>query len=308
MTYTDMKKTFSQSLIDLVEQGHNIAVVDADLMRITGSKDFKERYPERYFNCGIAEADSVDTAAGLSLTGRTVFCTTFSSFMALRAADQVRNGVCYNDLNVKVCGIYAGITGEKNGGTHIPVEDVAIFRAMPGMRIVDPGDGNEFYQAMQQAALEPGPFYVRISKGPMQPVLPEGYQLQYGKGVVLSEGTDAALVTSGLTTGFGAAAVKALAEEGIKVRHIHLPYVKPLDEELIYVAAKETGKIFVAENHSVMGGLGGAVAEYISSVCPVPVIRIGVPDEFCVGAPVAYISRQYDMDAEGIAKTIREKL
>ena len=305
MDHTDMKKTFSQALIDLVRTGDNIAVVDADLMRIVGSQRFRDTYPERYYQVGIAEQDMVGTAAGLAIMGRTVFATTFTNFISLRAADQICNTVCYNNLNVKVCGIYAGLTSEKNGGTHISVEDVTIFRGMPNMRIIDPGDGNEFYQAMCAAARMPGPFYIRISKGPMMPILPKGYQFQFGKAVILSEGTDATLITSGLTTAFGVEACIMLREAGIYIRHIHMPTIKPIDRDAVIRAAQETGMLFVAENQSIVGGLGSAVAETVCDSFPVRVKRLGVTDEFCVGASVAHLSAQYDIDAQGIVKQIR---
>ena len=303
--YSNMKSTFSCALNDMVAQGENIAVVDADLMRIVGSAGFKEANPERYFQVGISEQDMVGTAAGLALMGRTVFATTFSNFISLRAADQVCNAVCYNNLNVKVCGIYAGISSEKNGGTHISVEDTAIFRAMPGMTILDPGDGDEFYQAMCLAAKTPGPFYIRISKGPMPKILPDDYKLQLGKGVVLNEGNDATLITSGLTTKFGIDACMMLKEIGLNVRHIHMPTVKPLDKEIIIKAAKETGALVVAENHSVVGGLGSAVAEAVCESYPVHVERLGIRDSFCVGASVAYLANQHGFSAEKIVEKIK---
>ena len=306
--YSNMKSTFSCALNDMVAQGENIAVVDADLMRIVGSAGFKEVNPERYFQVGISEQDMVGTAAGLALMGRTVFATTFSNFISLRAADQVCNAVCYNNLDVKVCGIYAGISSEKNGGTHISVEDTAIFRAMPGMTILDPGDGDEFYQAMCLAAKTPGPFYIRISKGPMPKILPDDYKLQLGKGVVLSEGTDAALITSGLTTKFGVEACATLREQGINVRHIHMPTIKPLDRDIVLKAAKETGMLFVAENHSVVGGLGSAVAETVCESYPVHVERMGIRDTFCVGASVSYLADQHGFSANKIAQTIASAL
>jgi len=304
----DMKKVFSKALFDLVAQGEDIGVVDADLMRIVGTTDFKDAYPDRYVQVGIAEQDLVGTAAGMALMGRTVFATTFSNFISLRAADQVCNAVCYNDLNVKICGIYAGITSEKNGGTHISVTDINTFRGMPSMRIVDPCDSNEFYQVMCMAAKTPGPFYVRISKGPMKDILPPDYKFRLGKGVELCQGTDAALITSGLTTGFGIKACELLKEAGISVRLIHMPSVKPVDKDIIIKAARETGIIFVAENHSVIGGLGSAVAETVSSEYPVIVERMGINDTFCVGASIAYLAGQHGISAECIADKIQKKL
>lgn len=308
MKRTDMKTTFSEALVDLVRQGENLAVVDADLMRITGTGGFQKEYPERHFQVGIAEQDLVGTAAGLALMGRTVFAATFTNFIALRAADQIRNAVCYNNLNVKACGIYAGITSEKNGGTHISVEDVAIFRGMPGMRIVDPGDANEFYQAVQTAARTPGPFYIRISKGPMPVLFPEDYTFRLGKGVELRQGTDATLITSGLTTVFGIEACTILQQKGFHLRHLHLPTIKPLDRDIVIRAARETGMLFVAENQSVIGGLGSAVAETIGDVCPVRVERLGIPDKFCAGASVAHLSSQYDISAQGISQRVQAVL
>lgn len=308
MKRMDMKTTFSEALIDLVKQGENLAVVDADLMRIAGTSNFQKEYPGRHFQVGIAEQNMIGTAAGLALMGRTAFATTFTNFISLRVADQVCNTVCYNNLNVKICGIYAGITSEKNGGTHISVEDVTIFRSMPRMRIVDPGDANEFYQVVQTAARIPGPFYIRISKGPMPVLFPEDYTFQLGKGVELCQGTDATLLTSGLTTAFGMEACSLLKQQGIQLRHLHLPTVKPLDQEIILRAARETGMLFVVENQSILGGLGSAVAETVCDAYPVQVKRLGIPDEFCAGADVAHLSDQYGISAQGIAKKIQAVL
>ncbi|MBQ9031770.1 MAG: transketolase family protein [Parasporobacterium sp.] len=304
MGFTDMKKTFSQSLIDLTEQGENIAMVDADLMRIVGSNYFRDKYPERYFQVGIAEQDMIGTAAGLALTGRTVFTSSFSNFIALRDADQICNTVCYNDLNVKMCGIYAGVSSEKNGGTHISVSDINLFRGLPKMKVIDPADANEFYQAMCCAAKTPGPVYIRISKGPMEEILPQEYQFELGKGIQLKDGDDATLITTGLTTGFGIKACEALENKGIHIRHIHMPTIKPIDEELVIKAAKETKMIFTAENHTVVGGLGSAVTEVITQSCPTKVERMGIPDVFCVGASIAYLSDQHGFSAEKITDRI----
>ncbi len=304
----DMKATFGRALMDIAASGREIAVVDADLMRISGTGAFREAYPEKHFQAGIAEQNLVGVAAGLALMERVVFATTFSNFISLRAADQVCNTVCYNNLNVKVCGIYAGISSEVNGGTHISIADVAVFRSMPGMRIVDPGDGNEFYQAVRCAAETEGPFYIRISKGPMSVLFPEDYRFTFGKGVLMQDGRDLTLVTCGLTTEFGIHACARLKEQGIIVRHIHMPTIKPIDGDMILKAARETGKIVVAENHSVIGGLGSAVAETVCEKEPVPVIRLGVDDEFCVGAKLDYLACRHRISANAIAARIRDEL
>lgn len=308
MEMTDMKESFSQALIDLVQKGENIAVVDADLMRITGTTTFRNKYPERCFQVGIAEQNLVGIAAGLALMGRTVFASTFSTFISLRSADQVRNTVCYNNLNVKLCGTYAGITTEKNGGTHASIEDITIFRGIPSVRIIDAGDGNEFYQALHVAAETPGPFYLRISKGPMPVLFSKHYTFKLGKAVELNKGTDATLITSGLTTRFGMEACVLLAGEGISVRHLHMPTIKPLDKESIILAAQETGMLFVAENHSIIGGLGSAVAEAVCEACPTHVERMGITDEFCVGASIAHLATKYCISAESIFRRIRTAL
>jgi transketolase len=304
----DMKETFGRALMDIAASGREIAVVDADLMRIAGTRAFRDAYPERYFEVGIAEQNLVGVAAGLALMGRAVFATTFSNFISLRAADQICNTVCYNNLNVKVCGIYAGISSEINGGTHISVADVAVLRSLPAMRIVDPGDGNEFYQAVRCAAETEGPFYIRISKGPMATLFPPEYRFILGKGVLMQDGNDITLVTGGLTTEFGIRACALLREQGIAVRHIHMPTIKPIDSDMVLKAARETGKIVVAENHSVIGGLGSAIAETVCGKEPVPVIRLGVNDEFCVGAKVDYLSCRHQISADAIAARIREEL
>ncbi len=308
MNHTDMKKTFAQATIDLAKEGCNVAVVDADLMRIVGSAAFRDEYPDRYFQVGIAEQDLVSTAAGLALTGRMVFATSFSNFISLRAADQVCNTVCYNNLNVKVCGIYAGISSEKNGGTHISVSDVNLFRAVPGISIIDPGDANELYQAMKVAGTTDGPFYLRISKGPMDKLFADDYKFQLGKSLQLREGKDVTLITSGLTTKFGITACEELEKRGISVCHIHMPTIKPIDTEAILRAAKDTSMIFTAENHSIIGGLGSAVSEVVSANCPTRVVRMGINDTFCVGASVAYLSEQHGFSAEKIVERIKTEL
>jgi transketolase len=298
------KDTYGETLVRLGQSDPRIVVVEADLMKASGSDAFMKVFPERHFNVGIAEQNLVGVAAGLAAMGKIPFASSFSSFISQRACDQDVNAVCYNRFNVKLCGTYAGLTSEKNGGTHISVEDIAIFRCMPNMVVIDPADCTELASAMEAAYRHEGPVYLRISRGPLQPVLEPGHPFKIGQSVQIQDGRDLCLVTTGVVTWQGILACRELSEKGIKIRHVHMPTIKPLDRQAIKAAATDTGRIVTAENHSRLGGLGSAVAEAVCDDCPVPVWRLGLDDQFGETATLDWLLDHFGISAHQIALKI----
>lgn len=302
----DVKKVFGAVLQDLLDAGRPVMAVDADMRRLSWTGDAGAKHPGAFVQVGIAEQNAVGVAAGLASMGNTVFFATFAGFMASRASDQVLNGVCYNDLDVKLLGTYAGVTSGVNGGTHISVEDTAVFRAMPTMRVADPVDGHELERVIRTAVETPGPVYIRVPRGPLPtlPGLPPGFA--WGKGVVLREGGDVALITSGIASYEGALAAAKLAEEGLSINHVHMPSIKPIDEDLIADIAKKSRIIFTAENHSVIGGLGSAVCEIVAARAPVRVVRLGIGDTFCEGMTEKELVDRHGFSAGRLVSAVRE--
>lgn len=298
------KVAYGNTLVKLVQKGYDVVSLEADLMKASGSETFKKEYPERHFNVGIAEQNLLGVAAGMAAMGKVPFAATFSSFISQRACDQAVNAVAYNNFNVKLCGTYAGLSSEKNGGTHISVEDIAIFRCMPNMRVVVPADCVELEQAMEAAAAYEGPVYIRIARGPLDRIFPYDYKFEFGRSVVLQEGSDVSLITTGITTHEGLLACEAVKKKGISVRHIHMPTVKPIDREAVLRAARETGVIVTAENHSRLGGLGSAVSEIVSEECPVKVFRLGMNDCFGETATLDWLLDQFGISAGHIETAI----
>lgn len=301
----DVKKTIADTLVAMAEKDSRIVRLEADLMAATGAGDFPTRFPDRLIQVGIAEQDLLGCAAGMAAMGKIPFAATFSSFVSQRACDQAVNAIGFNQYNVKIIGTYAGLSSEKNGGTHIGLQDLSIYRNIPYFSVFSPGDCNEMAQTLRHAAEIDGPVYISTPRGPMENVLPAEYRFD-GKGVTLSEGKDLALVTTGLATREGVAAVGMLRSEGISIRHIHLPGVKPMDREIIVAAARECGVIFTAENHSVQGGLGSAVAEVVCEGSPCRVVRLGLQDRFGVTACLGWLLDEYGISAERIAARIRD--
>jgi transketolase len=253
---------------------------------------------------GIAEQNLVGVAAGLAAMGKIPFASAFAGFISQRACDQDVNAVCYNNLGVKLVGTYGGLTQEKNGGMHIGVEDLAIFRCMPNMTVVVPCDCVELQSAMEAIARHAGPVYLRIARGPLKTVMSEGYRFEIGKAVVLGDGTDVTLITTGITTWEGKVARETLAARGVRARHIHMPTVKPIDRAEVVRAARETGAIVTVENHSCLGGLGSAVTEIACDECPVPVTRVGIEDRFGQTATLDWLLREYGITSEHVVKAV----
>ena len=287
-----------------------IVVLDADLQCCTMTDKFGALYPERSFNVGIAEANMVGMAAGLASTGKTVFVNTFAMFAAGRAFDQIRNSLAYTNLNVKVIGTHAGITVGKDGATHQCIEDMAIMRAIPNMVVLSPCDATEAQEAARAMAAYQGPCYMRLGRLAVDQCVNAfpGYKFELGKAVQLLDGSDLTIMATGLMVQEAVKAQKTLAAEGISARVLDIHTIKPLDTELVLKAAKETGRIVTVEEHNVMGGLGEAVASYLSEVCPTPVTKIGVQDVFGYSGPAVDLLKEFGLSAENIEATVKNIL
>lgn len=258
----------------------NIIVLDADLSKSTRTDLFQKKYPERHFNLGIAEANMMAVAAGLATCGKTVFASTFAMFAAGRAFDQIRNSICYPHLNVKVCATHAGITVGEDGASHQAIEDIALMRAIPGMTVIAPCDGPSTAALVRAAAAMTGPVYMRLGRLEVPVLHNIETSFEIGKAITLRLGTDLTFIANGLMVSIVLEAAEILAGEGISVRVIDLHTIKPIDREAIILAARETGAIVAAEEHNVVGGVGGAIAEVVVSNCPVPMQLVGIEDVF----------------------------
>ncbi len=278
----------------------DILVLDADLAKATKTIAFKKEYPDKFIDCGIAEGNMMGIAAGLATTGYTVFASSFAMFAAGRAFEQVRNSIAYPGLNVKIGATHAGISVGEDGASHQCCEDIALMRSIPNMVIINPADDVEARQAVLAAAEHEGPVYMRFGRLAVPRVNAEDYKFEIGKGVTLKDGKDVTIVASGLLVAEALEAAVKLAEEGIDARVINIHTIKPIDKDILVKAAKETGAIVTAEEHSVIGGLGGAVCEALSEEYPVPVIRLGVNDTFGKSGPALELLKIYGLDAENI--------
>ena len=321
MTITGQKinvnDTFGQKLVMLGKSNPQLVVIEADLMRASGSDLFKNMFPERHFQVGIAEQNLIGVAAGLAAMGKIPFASTFANFASQRACDQAAIAVALNKFNVKICRDYAGLTSEKNGATHISVADISIYRSMPGMVVIVPGDCTELSCVMDAITAYNGPVYLRKARGPMVNIFPDDHKFTIGKGVLMQKGSDICLVTTGITTSEGIKACRTLKSQGIEARHIHMPTIKPMDREMILSAARETKGIVTVENHSRIGGLGSSVTEIVCDKYPVPVTRLGIDDCFGETATLDYLMEKFGITAAHIVsasldllgkKKSREKL
>lgn len=303
------RESFGEAITALAETNPNIVVLDADLAEATKTGIFKKKYPERFIDCGIAECNMVGIAAGLATCGKVPFAASFAMFSAGRAFEQVRNSVGYPHLNVKIVGSHAGISVGEDGATHQCCEDIALMRSIPGMVILNPADHYEMQEAVKAAAEYQGPVYIRLGRLAVESCNNnEDYQFEIGKGITLREGKEITVIATGLMVSKAVKAVKALEEEGIDVRLIDMHTVKPLDKELVLKAAKETGRIVTVEEHSVMGGLGEAVASYLSEVCPTQVTKMGVQDVFGHSGPAVDLLKEFGLCAENIQATVKKVL
>ena len=281
---------------------HDFVVLDADLAAATKTGVFKKKFPERFFDCGIAEGNMMSVAAGLAASGKTVFASSFAMFAAGRAFEQVRNSIGYPHLNVKIGATHAGISVGEDGATHQCLEDIALMRTIPGMVIVNPADAVEARAAVKAAIEYNGPMYIRFGRLAV-PVFNDAdtYKFELGKGICLKDGSDVTIVATGLMVGMAMDAANMLADKGISARVINIHTIKPLDKDIILKAAAETGAIVTAEEHNVIGGLGSAVAEAVCEAQPVPVVRVGVNDSFGHSGKVPPLLQMYGLTAENIA-------
>lgn len=301
------RAAFGETLIKLVDEGMDIMAVDADLCGSTTTTKFGAAYPDRLFDVGIAEQNMIGVASGLALTGRTVFTGSFAVFGTGRCWEQIRNTVCDSGLNVKICPTHAGITVGADGATHQALEDIALMRVLPGMRVLVPADYASAAAAIRLAAVTPGPFYVRLGREPLPEVYDEGFTCDVAFANVLREGSDISIMACGVEVAQALAAADALAAEGISAEVVDVMSVKPLDEETIIASAAKTGRVLTVEEHSIYGGMGSAVAELLGEKHPVPVTRLGLTT-FGQSGDAAELLAYYGLDAAGIAARVREVL
>ena len=301
------RESYGNALVELGAEHDNLIVLDADLAAATKTGVFKKAYPDRHIDCGIAECNMMGIAAGLSTTGIVPFASTFAMFAAGRAFEQVRNSIGYPHLNVKIGATHAGISVGEDGATHQCNEDIALMRTIPGMVILNPADDVEAKACVKAAYEYNGPVYLRFGRLAV-PVINDrpDYKFELGKGVVLREGKDVTIVATGLCVSSALEAAEKLAADGIDAKIINIHTIKPLDEELIVAAAKETGKVVTVEEHSVIGGLGSAVCDALAEKCPVPAKKIGVQDVFGESGPAAALLAKYKLDGEGVYEQVKE--
>ena len=309
---SDVKKiatrdSYGNALVELGKEHENLVVLDADLAAATKTGVFKKVFPERHIDCGIAECNMMGVAAGLATTGKVPFASSFAMFAAGRAFEQIRNSIGYPKLNVKIGATHAGISVGEDGATHQCNEDIALMRTIPGMVVINPSDDVEARAAVKAAYEHEGPVYLRFGRLAV-PVINdrEDYKFELGKGVVLREGKDITLIATGLPVAETLEAAEKLASDGIDAKVINIHTIKPLDEELIVEAAKETGKVVTIEEHSVIGGLGSAVCDVLSEKAPTKVLKIGINDTYGESGPAVELVKKYGLDAESIYKKIKE--
>ena len=294
------REAYGNALAELGDK-YDFVVLDADLAAATKTGIFKKKFPERFFNCGIAEGNMIGVAAGLAAAGKTPFVSSFAMFAAGRAFEQIRNTVGYPHLNVKIGATHAGITVGEDGATHQCNEDIALMRTIPGMVIINPADAVEAKAAVEAAILHNGPVYMRFGRYAV-PVIndSESYSFEIGKGVQMREGSDVTFVVTGIMVDMAMTAAEKLAAEGISARVINIHTIKPLDKEIVLKAAAETGAIVTGEEHNIIGGLGSAVAEAVAEGCPVPVMRVGVEDQYGRSGTVPALLEMYGLTPDNL--------
>ena len=303
------RESYGEALAELGDKYENLYVLDADLAAATKTGIFKKKFPERHIDCGIAEANMMGVAAGLATTGKIPFASSFAMFAAGRAFEIVRNSIGYPHLNVKIGATHAGISVGEDGSTHHCNEDIALMRTIPGMTIINPADDVEARAAVEAAINYNGPVYMRFGRL-ATPVFndKQTYKFELGKGVELVSGTDVTIIATGLMVYESMVAAEQLKAEGISARVINIHTIKPIDEEIIIKAAKETGLIVTAEEHSVIGGLGSAVCDVVSANCPVKVVKIGVNDVFGYSGPAVQLLKEFGLCSENVVKTVKQAL
>ena len=302
------RASYGNALVELGKKRDDFVVLDADLAAATQTGMFKKAFPERFYDCGIAEQNMMGIAAGIAATGKKVFASSFAMFAAGRAFEQVRNSIAYPHLNVIIGATHAGISVGEDGATHQCCEDIALMRTIPGMTVINPADDTEAKKAVEAALELDGPVYIRFGRLAVPVIFDDDYKFEVGKGVELCEGSDVTIVATGLMVNEALEAQKLLAAEGISARVINIATIKPLDKDIIIKAARETGAIVTAEEHSIIGGLGSAVAETVCEACPVPVLKLGVNDTFGHSGPAVKLLDEFGLRAANIAEKAKEAM
>ncbi|TDB38812.1 MAG: transketolase family protein [Actinobacteria bacterium] len=302
------REAFGATLVELADAGMDVVVVEADLSKSTTTATFEKAYPARFFNAGIAEQNMIGTAAGLAVGGKIAFTGSFAVFATGRAYDQVRNTVCYSGLDVKLCPTHSGITVGPDGGSHQMLEDLALMRVLPGMRVLVPADARAAASAIRVAAATPGPFYVRLGRAAVPLVYDEGFEFELGRAYVLREGTDVTLAACGVMVERALAAAELLAAEGVSAEVLDVATIKPIDADTVVASVARTGAVVTCEEHSIIGGLGSAVAEVIGEQRPVPLRRVGVRDVFGTSGDPEELMVHYGLTAIDIAAAAREAI
>ena len=299
------REAYGKVLQEELYKNPNIVVLDADLGAATKSASFKKVAPERYFDMGISEGDMMGTAAGLATCGKIPFASTFAIFAAGRAFEQVRNSICYPNLNVKIAATHAGLTVGEDGGSHQAVEDISLMRSLPNMTVINPADAKEATEAIKAAVEHKGPVYIRLGRAAVDDIHGDDYKFELGKGEVLREGDGVGIIATGIMVGKALEAAKELEKENIQARVINIHTIKPIDKDLIIETAKKCGKIITAEEHSIIGGLGSAVAEVLASEYPVKQAFIGIKDTFGESGKPAELLEKYGLTIAEIVKAAK---
>ena len=303
MTKMATRDAYGKALVKLGQINDNVVVLDADLSKSTKTNDFCKAFPSRFFNMGIAEQNLIGAACGFATAGKIPFASSFAMFATGRAFEVIRNSVAYPKLNVKICATHAGLTVGEDGASHESIEDMAIMRAIPNMTVLVPADGVEAEQMILEAAKFNGPMYVRLGRSAVPTIFDENYKFQIGKGNVVRQGNDVSIIACGIMVNEA-----ILAHEALKSEVINMSTIKPIDRELIINAAKETGAIVTAEEHSIIGGLGSAISEVVSEECPVVVKKVGVKDTFGESGTPAELLKKYGLTAEDIVNSVKEAI
>ena len=302
------RASYGNALVELGKKRDDFVVLDADLAAATQTGMFKKAFPERFYDCGIAEQNMIGIAAGIAATGKKVFASSFAMFAAGRAFEQVRNSIGYPHLNVIIGATHAGISVGEDGATHQCCEDIALMRTIPGMTVINPADDTEARKAVEAALELDGPVYIRFGRLAVPVIFDEDYDFKVGKGVELREGTDVTIIATGLMVNEALQAHDLLAQEGISARVVNIATIKPLDREIVLKAARDTGAIVTAEEHTVVGGLGSAVAEVVCEEYPVPVVKLGVNDTFGHSGPAVKLLDEFGLRAANIAEKAKQAI
>jgi transketolase len=303
-----MRDAFGESLVELAQERSDFVVLDADVAGGTGTSVFREAYPDRFIQCGIAEQNMMSVAAGLSTTGVIPIVTCYAVFASMRAIEQARNSIAYPDFNVKIAASHLGLDVGPDGPTHQAIEDIAIYRSIPNFKIVSPADPWELRAALPVLLDTKGPIYLRTGRSPIPAIFDESLEFEIGRGMVLREGTDASIIAVGVMVHRAMAAAEILEEEGIKCRVVNMSTLKPIDVDLIIDSARKTGALVTAEDHNILGGLGGAVAEVLVENYPVPMFRVGIKDQFAESGEPDDLAVKYCLMPEDIAGAVRKVL